>query len=121
MIRHCLWLAMVLAAVLAVRAEGPDDRYVRIYYMIQEADQLNDRGNVRPAVNKYMEARNALQGLKLAYPDWNEKVVNYRLNYITSRLDPLMQQLPANPFIQIERLFGRAGKGGEIGDFAGSC
>ena len=32
------------------------------------------------------------------YPDWNPKVINYRLGYVAGQLEPLMAQLtPAVP------------------------
>jgi tetratricopeptide (TPR) repeat protein len=93
--RCAILLAALLASLLLVRAEGPDDMYVRIYYAIQEADNLNDKGDARQAVAKYMEAQSALRSLKTLHPEWNEKVVNFRLNYIASKLDPLLQKVPA--------------------------
>jgi tetratricopeptide (TPR) repeat protein len=87
-------VGVLLVGLAVARAEGPDDMYVRIYYLIQEADNLSEKGEVRQAVVKYMEAQASLRNLKMVAPEWNEKVVNYRLNYITSKLDPLMQKLP---------------------------
>src|SRR5262249_23085826 len=75
-------------------AEGPDDQYVRIYYLIQEADSWNEKGDLRQAIAKYMEAQSALKTLQVLNPDWNERVVNYRLDYIARKLDPLTQKLP---------------------------
>jgi Flp pilus assembly protein TadD len=96
MMRWFIVLSVLLASLLCVRAaEGPDDQYVRIYYLIQEADSLNGKGDTRQAVARYLEAQTALRSLKLLHPDWNEKVVNFRLNYITAKLDPLMQKVPA--------------------------
>jgi cytochrome c-type biogenesis protein CcmH/NrfG len=87
----CAWLAWVgLQAV-----ETPEDAYVRIYYLIQEADSLNAKGELQKAVARYLEAQAALRKLKTLYPTWQEKVVNFRLNYIASKLDPLLQRVPA--------------------------
>src|SRR5262249_9981874 len=89
-----LLTAALLAIVLALRAEGPDDQYVRIYYLIQEADSWNEKGDLRQAIAKYMEAQSALKTLQVLNPDWNERVVTYRLDYIARKLDPLTQKLP---------------------------
>ena len=93
--RRIVFLGVLLASLFLVRAEGPDDIYVRIYYLIQDADNLNERGDPRQAAAKYLEAQSALRQLKTLHPTWNEKVVNFRLNYIASKLDPLMQRAPA--------------------------
>lgn len=93
--RRIVFLGVLLASLFLVRAEGPDDIYVRIYYLIQDADNLNERGDPRQAAAKYLEAQSALRQLKTLHPTWNEKVVNFRLNYIASKLDPLMQRTPS--------------------------
>jgi len=103
--RLLLLLACVFFASLPVRADGPDEQYVRIYQLIQEADRLNDRGEGRNAAEKYIEARQSLDRFRGLYPGWNDRVVNYRLNYIATKLAPLTQQLsvlvpsaaPTNP------------------------
>lgn len=80
-----LVLAFLLAAFCA-RADGLDDQYVRIYNLIQEADLLNSNGQVNQALSKYVEAQNALQKFHRINPDWNPKVVNFRLNYLESKV-----------------------------------
>ena len=43
------WFTVIVALLLALsgaRAQGPDDQYIRIYNLIQEADKLNSE---RPA------------------------------------------------------------------------
>ncbi|MCX6902708.1 MAG: hypothetical protein NTW03_04380, partial [Verrucomicrobia bacterium] len=52
--------AMVFLAAAAAWAQGPDEQYVRIYSLIQEADALNDSGQTRQAMAKYTEAQAAL-------------------------------------------------------------
>ena len=39
--------AILLTGLLLARGEGPDDRYVQIYNLIQEADAANDSGQAR--------------------------------------------------------------------------
>lgn len=84
----------LLAAVIG-HAQGPEEQYVRIYSLIQEADTLNNAGRVREAMAKYAEAQAALSRFPNLYPGWNEKVVNFRLNYIASKLAPLTAQFTA--------------------------
>jgi tetratricopeptide (TPR) repeat protein len=90
-------LCVLLASLLVARAQAPDDAYVRIYYLIQEADSLNEKGETQQAVARYLEAQSSLRKLKMLHPDWNEKVVSFRLNYIASKLDPLMQRVSPTP------------------------
>ncbi|HEY0549186.1 MAG TPA: hypothetical protein VGF13_06255, partial [Verrucomicrobiae bacterium] len=78
----------VLAPALLL-AQGPDEQYVRIYQVIQEADRLSNNGQTRAAAAKYVEAREALIRFSAIFPGWNERVVNYRINYISTKLAPL--------------------------------
>jgi tetratricopeptide (TPR) repeat protein len=89
-------LLLVFAAVISIHAQGgPDEQYVRIYQLIQEADRLNDSGQGRSAAAKYVEAQEALTRFRGLYPGWNERVINYRLNYVATKLAPLSAALTA--------------------------
>jgi tetratricopeptide (TPR) repeat protein len=90
--RFLLVAAILLASILLGRAEGVDERYVLIYNMIQEADGLNEAGQGREAAVRYLDAQKALKSLQADYPGWNGNVVTFRLNYIASKLDPLVQK-----------------------------
>jgi tetratricopeptide (TPR) repeat protein len=82
-------LALVLALVFGVlyaRADALDDQYVRIYNLIQEADLLNSNGQINQSLSKYLEAQNALQKFHRINPDWNPKVVNFRLSYLNTKV-----------------------------------
>src|SRR5262245_18737381 len=84
----------LLAGLCAAQAEGPDDQYLRIYNLIQEADVLNSNAQSRPALEKYLEAQTALRNLQRIYPDWNANVVTFRLNYLNSKITPASALAP---------------------------
>src|SRR6266705_5663235 len=86
--------AILFSGLLVARGECPEDRYVQVYNLIQEADALNESGQGREAAFKYFEAQKALKTLQTEYPGWNGTVVNFRLSYIASKLEPLAQKLP---------------------------
>src|SRR5947199_10793656 len=87
-----LLLAMSLLALACgsgiLRAEGPDDEYLRISNLIQQADALAEGGRGELARQKYAEAQSELDRVQKAYPGWNEQVVQFRLNYVTEKLGP---------------------------------
>src|SRR3954462_3313896 len=90
--------ALLLASILIARGQGADERYIWIYTMIQEADGLVEKGAKTAASDKYSEAQSALRELQKLYPDWNQKVVNYRHGYVGEKIQLLAPQLPpANP------------------------
>src|SRR2546425_2948984 len=85
-----LLLAVTLLALFCgsafSRAEGPDDEYVRIYNLIQQADALAESGRSELARQKYSEAHTELDRVQKAYPGRNEQVVQFRLNYVMEKL-----------------------------------
>jgi hypothetical protein len=86
------WAAIALLSLAIwwpARGQSPDDKYVRIYSLIEDADKLNEAGQARLATTKYLEAQVAIKDLQQAHPGWNSKLVGYRLEYISSRLEPL--------------------------------
>ena len=88
-------VGLVLAlCVSSARAQSPDDQYVRIYNLIQQGDTLNNPQQAAEALPKYLEAQAALQKLQKINPDWNPKVVNYRLNYLAEKIAGLTSQVP---------------------------
>jgi tetratricopeptide (TPR) repeat protein len=87
--RLLLLLSIFWLAPALLLAQGPDEQYVRIYQVIQEADRLSGMGQTRAAAAKYVEAREALIRFSAIFPGWNERVVNYRISYISTKLAPL--------------------------------
>jgi Tfp pilus assembly protein PilF len=90
MMINFLWLAASTLALLCgsvfLRAEGPDDQYVRIYNLIQQAEGLEEAGRSELARQKYSEAQTELNRVQKAYPGWNEQVIRFRLSYVTEKL-----------------------------------
>ena len=88
-------LAVVLfLAVLPALAATPDDQYLRIYGMIEQADALDAKGQSGEALAKYREAQIALQGLQKEHRDWNTKLVAYRYNYLAQKVAGLSGKPP---------------------------
>ena len=87
---------LLLSVRLALGAQGPDEQYVRVYQTIQEADRLNEQGQTRAAATKYVEAQQELNRFRTVFPGWNERVINYRLSYVATKLAPLLAT-PSTP------------------------
>lgn len=86
-------MGMVFLALLGLGSgafgQGPDSNYVRIYQMIQDADTLRNGGQTTQAAERYRQAHEALTRFHEENPSWHENIVQFRLNYIVSRLEPL--------------------------------
>ena len=87
----------LLAVLSGARAEGPDDQYILIYNLIQEADSLGNANQPGRALTKYLEAQTSLQRLQKGYADWNPKVVNFRMNYLATKVAAMAERVPPPP------------------------
>src|SRR6267142_3129019 len=79
-------IAFVLVSLLPACAEGPDDQYVQIYNLIQEADTMEASGQLSQSLAKYLEAQTALRRFQKGYPEWNPQVIKFRLSYIEDKV-----------------------------------
>ena len=91
--RPRLLLVLLLFFGLAFRgiADSPEDQYIRIYNAIQKADNLEST-SPSEALVKFLEAQNELRRFQKMNPGWNPKIVNFRLDYIASRVSALSNQ-----------------------------
>ncbi|HXC98573.1 MAG TPA: hypothetical protein VN048_04465, partial [Verrucomicrobiae bacterium] len=79
-------ILLLLVSPPEARAEAADDQYVGIYNLIQQGDALNENGQLAAALAKYSQAQTDLNGFQAAHPDWNEKVVSFRLRYLAAKI-----------------------------------
>jgi tetratricopeptide (TPR) repeat protein len=87
-----IFLAVALTQARA--QEGPDEQYVAIYSQIQQADSLQSLSQTRQALDGYVEAQSVLQKFQKVFPDWDQKIVSYRLDYLAGKIAGLTALLP---------------------------
>jgi hypothetical protein len=89
-VRKNCFLAWILLALLltlsAAQAAGPDEDYLAVYDLIDQADTLSASGKTSEAYAKYVEAQRALAAFQKGNPGWNAKTVSFRLNYLTEKI-----------------------------------
>ena len=96
--RWLTWLMLILTLTLvpgSVRADGPDDDYLAITSIIDEANALNDSGKTAEALAKYIQAERALSGFQKNNPLWNPATVKYRLNQLVEKVTGVSAEPPA--------------------------
>jgi tetratricopeptide (TPR) repeat protein len=91
--RFFAFVVLLFVLLPSVRADGPDDQYVQIYNLIQEGDAFGPSQPTQ-AVAKYTEAQKALRKFQKIYPGWNDRLVNFRLNYLASKITILTANTP---------------------------
>jgi Flp pilus assembly protein TadD len=92
-------LILTLAAQLppARAQQGPDDQYIIIYSLMQQADSLDSSGQPRQALAQYLQVQGELQRFQKIYPDWNPRIVSFRLNYLVEKIAEVTAKLPVVP------------------------
>ena len=91
-----LFLTLMLSPARA--QQGADDQYLIIYSLIQQADSLSSAGRSNEALAGFVEAQGELRKFQKVNPDWNPKIVNFRLNYLAEKIAELTPQISAaNP------------------------
>ncbi len=95
---HYAWMLIVglLLAVCSARAESTDDKYLRIYRVIEQAEALEAKGETRQALTKYHEALAALKIFQRDNRHWNTALVSYRHRYLVEKVTELSAP-PAAP------------------------
>ena len=97
----CLVALLILSAALLppARAQngGPDDQYIIIYTLMQQADSSDSSGQPRQALAQYVQVQGELQKFQKIYPDWNPRIVSFRLNYLAEKIAEVTAKLPVVP------------------------
>ena len=89
-----LILSVVLVSPAHAQSGGPDDQYVVIYSLMQQADASDSSGQSRQALAQYLAVQADLQKFAKIYPDWNPRIVNFRLNYLAEKIIQVTEKLP---------------------------
>jgi tetratricopeptide (TPR) repeat protein len=97
--RFAALVGLVLAVALSpARAQqSSDDQYIAIYSLIQQADALQSGGQPRQALDGYSQALAELQKFQKVFPDWDPKIVTFRLDYLAQKINGLAAQFPLPP------------------------
>ena len=97
----CLVALLILSAALLQPAcaqnGGPDDQYIIIYTLMQQADSSDSSGQPRQALAQYVQVQGELQKFQKIYPDWNPRIVSFRLNYLAEKIAEVTAKLPVVP------------------------
>jgi len=89
-----LGLVFLLVVLLDVAhaQQDADARYVSIYTVIQQADNLADGGQPRDALVAYTEAQGRLEKFQKLFPNWDPGIVTYRLDDLNKKIATLKAQ-----------------------------
>jgi tetratricopeptide (TPR) repeat protein len=87
-----LLLAVMLAQAQA--QEDPDDQYIIIYSLMQQADAYKNSGEPQQALPQYVETQAELQKFQKLFPDWHTNIIAFRLNYLAQKIAEASAKIP---------------------------
>ncbi|VVM06250.1 tetratricopeptide repeat protein [Methylacidimicrobium tartarophylax] len=82
----CLLLAIAQPAQPAHAAYPPQDQFLQAYLSLQEAEQMEKKGEGAAAHQKYLDVERKLELLKRNHPDWEPSIVAFRLRYVRGKI-----------------------------------
>ena len=85
---------LLLSSLLAARAQSDaDGRYIGIYGLIQQADQLAANGEPGEALAAYADVQSQLLQFQKIYPDWSPNIVSFRLSHVAEKIAALKSRV----------------------------
>jgi hypothetical protein len=90
-----LIVVAMAVGVCGLWAAEPEDEYLSVLNLIQQADGLNASGTNSAALAQYRKAQTALNAFQRGNPGWNSKIVSYRVNYLAEKISVLSGQTAA--------------------------
>ncbi|MDD5261192.1 MAG: tetratricopeptide repeat protein [Methylacidiphilales bacterium] len=97
MTRFLLAVFLLLMSGLASQVlseTSPQDQYLQIYLLIQEAEKLELAGQKASARERYTVSQDRLEKLP---KDWEPTIVNYRIRYCKDKIEKLADAKDENP------------------------
>ena len=82
------WIIAIACACLLPSAHAQQDadaRYVAIYNIIQQADNLAEGSQPKDALSVYLEAETKLENFQKLFPNWDTGIIAYRLSDLQDR------------------------------------
>ncbi len=95
------FVGVIFGACLLVNTgfsqESPQDQYLKIYLLIQEADKLETAGQKASARERYQVSNQRLQDLQREFPNWEPTIVKFRIKYTDDKVTKLAGAADENP------------------------
>ena len=94
----CVLLAVCSCGLSRVwAAADPGDQFLDAYFLIQDGDAAESKGDWVKADSKFKAALDILREIKSQKPDWNPHIIEFRMKYCADHLEALKPKLPVAP------------------------
>ena len=90
---------VVLLALLSplLAQVSPQDQFLQLYFSLQEAERLEQNGQLATARDRYKDVADKLDNLKKDHPEWEPGIVNFRIKFVADKIAELTDKSDANP------------------------
>jgi Tfp pilus assembly protein PilF/regulator of replication initiation timing len=89
-------IAILMLLLTSARAQQEaDEKYIAIYGVIQQAENMAGTGEPQQALASLADAQAQLQRFQKLYPAWNPGIINYRLDDLAKKIAGLKAQIAA--------------------------
>ncbi len=90
---------VVLLALLSplLAQVSPQDQFLQLYFSLQEAERLEQDGQLATARDRYKDVADKLDNLKKDHPEWEPGIVNFRIKFVADKIAQLTDKTDANP------------------------
>jgi predicted Zn-dependent protease len=86
---------LLLGLLLPARAQEADEKYIAIYGVVQQAENLTETGEPKQALASLLDAQSQLQKFQKLFPDWNPGIINYRLDDLAKKIAAIQASMAA--------------------------
>jgi Flp pilus assembly protein TadD len=78
-------------------APDPGEQFLDAYFLIQDGDAAENKGDWVRADSKFKAALDILRAINSQNPNWNPHVIGFRVKYCADHLEALKPKLPVAP------------------------
>jgi len=83
-----LLAAIWLITLVAAQAQNLEEKYLQIHDIVQQAENYKTIGQPDRSLAKFKEVQTALLNFQRLHPDWNPRMVTFRLSYLADKINP---------------------------------
>jgi len=91
--------SLLWATAGTLQAQGSNDEarneWMKGYVKMESADKAYERDNKLGALQLYREAQDKFEQVRHRYPNWNQSLLNYRINYCRKKIEDLSGKVAA--------------------------
>ena len=87
-------VAICLNSIVTAYSQDPGTIYLEAYLQVEDAEKLEQSGNLSEALRKFNDAKSILDNIARNHRGWRPEVLNYRRRKVNEAIDRCRKNLP---------------------------